>query len=524
MKSELNFKDKNIWIAGGGKSGLAAAKLLKSAGAEVFLSDMGPLNNETKVELQKIGIEFEENGHNTQAFLAKAELLVVSPAIPRDKGLFQLALAHGMAVVSEIEVAQWFRPAHQKWIGVTGTNGKSTTTHFLAQLIKQSVPKTVACGNIGLPVCEVVSSADVLVIELSSYQLETTFTAIFDASIFLNLQEDHLLRYKSLDQYFRAKWRLIGMTKAKSPVVMPISIAMRAMKCGQVFPNVSLKFLDLESDFPAFPDDQLNSEQELTTARMKIKVALENPSLAFSLYGDFEKTLHQMLPSHHKYCVSHSLNSGVQLKKSSDAFECISNSHLKDLTIQIPNPVLPGQHNATNLAASALIAYNLELCTPVQITDQWTKETSSYSHLPHRLEFCGESNQGVRFFNDSKATNLESLQVALKSFSQNVLLLLGGEPKGENFASLMGYLNSPVKKFYTFGRAASQVQSDLKLLADPAKLLKSLSMLDAAEMAFTDAEPGDIILLSPGCASFDEFKNFEHRGDTFREWTSKLVT
>ena len=215
-------------------------------------------------------------------------------------------------------------------------------------------------------------------------------------------------------------------------------------------------------------------------------------------------------------------------------------------SLAITNPVLPGVHNAFNICVGTFAALALGVARQTAL-EMWTKESSSYAHLAHRLEFCGEiKSRQILFYNDSKATNVESTLVALSSFKQNVLLLVGGEPKGESFSRLLSC--SSVARFFPFGKAHRQLCSELnssnKVHMHNELLNGHLSngnnfhdislvsstpsgahptMLQAAEAALNFAKEGSLILLSPACASFDEFRNFEHRGDIFKQWVAQQI-
>ena len=487
---------KTVWIAGAARSGVAAAKILQKNGARVFVSDAKQMDPQRKQTLLSEGIGFEENGHDPERMVAEADLLVTSPAIPLDSGLPFLALSSGIPVVSEVEVAHWFRPPGQKWIGITGTNGKSTSTHYLAQLLGESQTSVVACGNIGLPVCEVVESTKVLVIELSSYQLETTQTAKFDSSVFLNLQEDHLLRYGNMDQYLRAKWRLVQMTSGNGIALVDLEVARQSLRLG--FGTNGCKVHTF-------------SPQNLDSQNKPFSVPLD---LTVSIYGKLKDLSSSLLNCAAHHSINFSQDAGVQVKtlrqgQSKDTEEWL-----------VRSPVLPGYHNALNLLACSLIANETGMASKELCLSQWESATSTYKHLPHRLELCGTTPRQVSIYNDSKATNLESLTVALKSFPNNVLLLVGGEPKGESFESLAKFTEQPIKKCFAFGRAGEQILNDLASTSLAKETSRHSRMLDAAEACLLEAKSGDTILLSPGCASFDEFQNFEHRGDTFREWAA----
>ena len=518
-----NVQGTCFWVAGAARSGIAAALLLKQRGARVFVSDSAPISQESKVLLTNAGIAFEESTHTIADFLQSADFLVLSPAIPLCKGLALVALQNGIPILSEIEVASWCLQPSQTVVGITGTNGKSTVTHYLAQLFERAGKKAVACGNIGLPFASALAGStppEVFSLELSSYQLETTHSLRPAATVLLNLQSDHLARYQSMEQYLRAKWRLALLTSDSGVCAVDYFMLTLAVKLGLPLPACKIIVLN-------FPWPQSSQ------ARQKVLNHLGNGSqkLPISTYQQLSDI------SAARLLASTQFGSAWVEKSSSGSAKFKYVCDEKHFEHTFADPCLPGDHNLQNLGAASAAALFLGV-RPNIVFGQWESATSSYVHLPHRLEFVGgrtvqvQDMQGrtktISIVNDSKATNVESALVALKSFSQNVRLLLGGEPKGESFEPLARFFPTPVVRCYAFGAAASLVTKELEgsapLQAFPGMLAApSQQLLEAAAAALEDAVDGDVILLSPACASFDEFKNFEHRGDIFRGWALKLV-
>ena len=542
----MTHVDGPIWIAGGARSGCAAATLLKRHGYDVFLSEAGTLSQNSRDALAKARIPFEEGAHSTERFLAEASALVVSPALLLSKGLPFAAKSAGIPVFGEIEVGCWFLQGHETIIGITGTNGKSTTTAYTAQALERGGRAAVACGNIGLPFCEAVAAGyDHFALELSSYQLETTSSLPLDVGVLLNLQHDHLLRYESMSEYLKAKWRLLLLVKDSGLCMVDEPVLEEGLALGLSLPRAKVMVLCGGSKDGA-------TMRALRTARgggsssgkraLPWAAALERArTLPVSLYHD----LRRLAPS-----VTLGTNLGhawVERTKQNGlraTWTSASGSSSREITVR--EPVLPGFHNATNIlaatAACAAVGVNA-----ADLAAQWDRQTSQYVHLPHRLEFVlrAESilaqqtptaGQGateppptaakrVSVVNDSKATNVESTLVALRSFERDktgkggVRLLVGGEPKGESFLPLVPFHQAPVVKFYPFGKAAHLVADDLSNLASQNGLAPSSATLEeAADRAAADAQDDDVILLSPACASFDAFRNFEHRGEVFKAW------
>lgn len=523
----MTHVDGPIWIAGGARSGCAAATLLKRHGFDVFLSDAGALAPEVRETLSKAGIPFEEGRHDVERFLAEASALVVSPALLLSKGLPFAAKNAGLPVFGEVEVGSWFLQGHETIIGITGTNGKSTTTAYTAQALERGGRPAVACGNIGLPFCEAVAAGhEHFALELSSYQLETTYSLQPDVAVLLNLQQDHLLRYESMEEYLKAKWRLLLLVKDAGLCVVDEPVLEAGLALGLPLPRA--KVMVLQGNDAASvrhrPARTPRGGGQPGKRSLPWTAALDRArTLPVSLYHD----LRSLPPSAalgtnlgHAW-VERTKQNGLRASWTS-----ATGSSSREIIVR--DPVLPGFHNATNILA-ATVACQAVGVNPTDLTAQWDRQTSRYVHLPHRLEFVvrneNVATKRVSIVNDSKATNVESTLVALRSFDRDaagrggVRLLVGGEPKGESFLPLVPFHGAPVVRFYPFGKAAGLVADDLSTLAAEGGLAPASATLEeAAERALADALEGDVVLLSPACASFDAFRNFEHRGEVFKAW------
>jgi UDP-N-acetylmuramoylalanine--D-glutamate ligase len=524
----MNVHGKKIWVVGAARSGIAAARLLKYHGADIFVTDSNKIDAAQKKILEDLQIPFEENGHSIDRMLKDAELVVLSPSIPLDRSLPFAVKRAGIPIAGEIEVASWFLPKDSIVVGITGTNGKSTTTHYASQLFNRGGRKAVACGNIGLPLADTLlapSGFDAFIVELSSYQLETTQNLRPDVSIFLNLQNDHLARYGTMEEYLKAKWRLVMMTKSDGLTVIEENVLRRAVAAGLPLPDCRIVALCAESSL------QLQTE---ATSAAHVSTAPQCPSMLLRTlprpaYGQLKLIpLQCLLPEADISALQITSGTGTAHPEQVHLFLGSLQSGVLEEKFTIKNPVLEGYHNQLNIAAAGIAARHAGI-TLKNVCEQWEAATSLYVHLPHRLEeVCKgavlRNSRGdlkkIRAINDSKATNVESTVVAVKSFSKQVRLLLGGEPKGDLYSDLIPFLGSQICRIYPFGKAAPLICAQLSkaesYLAEP-----SVKMTDAAAKAFDDASDGDIVLLSPACASFDEFMNFEHRGDVFRSWVTE---
>lgn len=548
-RAETSLQRLNVWVGGGARSGVAVALLLHKAGAQVFVSDQGSLPPEARTALLNAGIAFEEKGHSIELFRSQAQLLVLSPAIPLNKGLAFIARQEGIPIASEIEIASWFARPTAHIVGITGTNGKSTTTNYFAQLMNRAGRSCVACGNFGHPFAAAVLDTEAYTLfslELSSYQLETTLSLRPRVSLLLNLQNDHLLRYGTLDEYLKAKWRLVLSTADDGCAVIEIGVFAHAQRIGLPLPRCQVVLLGPQVAEAWNPDTNSNNSNNSGANRSSIeKVRPPLRSKATELPSQLKDALafSQTLP-HARYSELCTLPAAAAWPETTfGEASYLWNPQGGKLSVRlvlpgkdgqpaqrwdhhITTPCLPGEHNVQNILAASAAA--LFLGAPADLVFlQWEESTSHYNHLPHRLERVGGPQalfydatgqaKKVALINDSKATNVESTLVALNSFASGVRLLLGGEPKGESFLPLARYLGKSVIRVYPFGKAGPLIAQELAAfgihLAPPSAGLK-----EAAMQALSEAQPLETVLLSPACASFDEFKNFEHRGDTFREW------
>jgi UDP-N-acetylmuramoylalanine--D-glutamate ligase len=510
-----SLKNCNVWVAGAARSGIGAARLLKEMGAKVFVSDSGIIDADNKRTLEKLKITFEEYGHSLDTFAKEADLLVLSPAILLDRGIAATARKHGIPIVSEIEVASW-KLRGQRVCGITGTNGKSTTTNYLAQLLTRASLDGEACGNIGksfsVAIHEKPSAS--FVVELSSYQLETTASLRPKCTVFLNLQNDHLARYENIDDYIKAKWRLVMLTADDGIACIDGRTLDHALRMGLPLPKATVVVLGRScsrlSKIPDVISERLNAAK----------------SLPMALYHDLRKL--------HAEHIHYAGDMGFAVAESSAKGNI--NVHFRyqqnEIKFCVETPCLPGAHNADNILAASVVAHASGVPAEI-IKEQWESATTHYVHLPHRLERIG--NDSTEFLcpngqkkklwivNDSKATNVESVIVALKSYQRPIHLLIGGDPKGESYAPLALFSKKTVATFHPFGKAGADIQSELSSLTHRNTQKAVPSLFDAAAAALEIAKDDDIILLSPACASFDEFQNFEHRGDCFRTWVQERI-
>jgi len=429
-----DFKNKKVTIFGAGKSGTASARKLVSLGALVTITEVKKeLEPKIWQELTSLGVKLELGGH-TASSIEKAEVIVLSPGVHLDLPLLEEARAKGIPIVSEIELAYWF--LSKPIIAVTGTNGKTTTTTLIGEMLKAGGKKISVAGNIGNPLVEVNDSElDYVVAEVSSYQLEAIDRFHPWISVILNLQPDHLERHHSMEEYLRQKAR--------------------------IFQNQG------KHDYLVY-----NLEDAWV-------VKMVQPAQA-KLVGFSWKRI-DFLP-------------------------------LRPEEIKIP-----GRHNLENSLAAAAVA---DLCGISQA--KVAEVLRSFPGVEHRIEYV-LTLKGVEFYNDSKATNPDSTLVALEAFpGREIVLILGGRDKGVDLGKLMQKIKERVKAAVLIGEAAAKFEEALRAVGYENFYHAGFSMEKAVKMAFSLALPKGLVLLSPACASFDMYQNFEERGKDFKSTCQKL--
>jgi len=430
-----------------GKSGVASALFLKSRGARVTVTDSKPeaeLRNEILLLLEH-GITVETGGHGDRTFRGQ-ELIVVSPGMPFDAPQLVQARALGEPVIGELELAAQFLAGPV--VAITGANGKTTTTSLAGEIVAAGKFPTLVGGNIGTPAITFVDPAKSqtwIVLEVSSFQLETIVTFRPRIAAILNITPDHLDRHKTFANYVNAKAR--------------------------IFENQQ------PGDFTV-----LNAD-DATTA------------------GLAERTRAQLIWFSRKKAVER----GAFVREAHILFRDGQREQVIMPLAEIP---LKGPHNLENVLAAVSIGA-LVGCEPAQIR----AAVRSFKAVEHRLEFVAKI-AGVDYYNDSKATNVDATIKALESFPANIHLILGGKDKGSDYTVLNELLRQRVKRVYTIGAAAAKIESQIQGAVD----IDHSETLDVAlRRARESAAAGDVVLLAPACASFDQFRNYEHRGRAFKE-------
>jgi UDP-N-acetylmuramoylalanine--D-glutamate ligase len=402
-------------VVGLARSGRAAATALAQRGVEVVATDRSP--NADAGRLGELGVELRL-GTEEEALLEGVDLVVKSPGVPAESALVTGARTRGIPVWSEVELGYRLLPDGARFIGVTGTNGKTTTTELLGAILRADGRAVEVAGNVGRALTDAAEAAEDgswLVCELSSFQLEDVHTLACDVAVLLNLEPDHLDRHGTFEAYRDAKLRIFERARAK---VVPRGFGIDGI------------------DFSA--DDPLPAE-----------------------------------------------------------------------------PLILGRHNRENAAAATAAARAAGVAD-----DAIAEALSTFAGVPHRLELVREL-RGVRWVNDSKATNTAAARRGVAAYEEPLRLILGGSLKGEDFTPFARDLPENVRSIYLVGAASDELAGALD--AAGRAFVRAGDLPTAVARAAADAEPGDVVLLSPACASYDQFANFEERGDAFRRLVQELT-
>ncbi|MFZ3588018.1 UDP-N-acetylmuramoyl-L-alanine--D-glutamate ligase [Bacillus sp. DJP31] len=449
MKNIQLYTNQNVLVVGLAKSGYAAARLLHQLGANVTVNDRLPLEkNETAQSLQDLGILVICGGHPLELVDETLHIVMKNPGIPYTNPLIQKAMLLNIPILTEIELA--YQISEAPFIGITGSNGKTTTTTLLFEMLEAGFKRPLIAGNIGTVACEVAQTADkdhYIVTELSSFQLLGVKTFRPKISVFLNLFEAHLDYHGTALEY----------GKAKANIFM----------------------------------QQTEEEFAVINAEDAEVCALASASKAQKVY--------------------------FSTRQDQPNGACVSGEYIRFLgenIVRIKDIALPGEHNIENVLAALSVAKLVGV--PNECIIQVLR---TFTGVKHRLQFVCSLNDRI-FYNDSKATNMLATSKALSSFTQPTILLAGGLDRGNDFDDLMPYMNN-VKALVVFGQTAEKLIKMAQVAG-----IKTIEHVDNVEhavpLAYELSNPHDVILLSPACASWDQHKTFEVRGDIFVEAVHRL--
>ncbi len=452
----MNVENKEILVVGFARSGLSAANFLLKRGARVTITDtkseedlkdwIAQLSTPTTLSL---------GGHKREDFLG-ADFIVLSPGVPSNLPELLTASERKIPIYSEIELA--YRFLDGKFIGVSGSNGKTTTTTLIGELFKNSGKDCVVAGNIGPPLIQWVKTPPrstslqrTFVVELSSFQLESIKKFKCDIALLLNVSPDHQDRYENFADYLRAKERI---------------------------------FLNQTSEDLAV----LNADNPFTLKMASHRTA---PVVLYSRKQDLKEGVFVH-------------NGSIQVNWGGQKQRLMPISEIR----------LKGNHNLENILAATAAGFLSGVDREVMV-----ETFRSFAGLEHRLEWVREL-QGVAFYNDSKATNMDSASRALQAFTEPLLVIMGGKDKGADFEVLRPWVAEKVKLLVLLGAASDKISQSLGSIV---ATRRAKDMKEAVELAYENALPGDTVLLSPGCTSFDMFDDFEHRGKVFKEMVNQLT-
>jgi len=454
MKLELH--DKKVLVLGLGDTGLSALRWLHRQGAHLSVADTRetpPGVAMLKAELPSVKLH---TGPFAEAVFNDTEMIVISPGVAMAEPKVQAAIKRGVPVVGDVELFAQYKPASAKVIAITGANGKSTVTTLVGEMCKAAGLKTVVAGNIGLPVLETLNGdvPDVYVLELSSFQLETTSSLNADAATVLNISADHMDRYDGLDDYAQAKARVF-FGKGVQVLNRQDAYSMRMAIQGHTVVTFGLDEVENNSDFGLARQANI-----------------------------------------------------IQLMRGSKAL--LPTTEMK----------IAGLHNAMNALAA------MALCEAIGVPQvAMLKGLREYKGLPHRVEWVADIGN-IAFYDDSKGTNVGATYAALQGLvgpndRKKIVLIAGGDGKGQDFSPLADIVEKNARAVVLIGHDAPIIETALS--GTKVDLITAQSMEAAVKTAFGLARAGDVVLLSPACASFDMFRNYVHRAEVFVKSVEALV-
>tara|TARA_B110000902_G_scaffold43823_3_gene48660 strand:+ start:44057 stop:45424 length:1368 start_codon:yes stop_codon:yes gene_type:complete len=450
----MKIESGHIVILGAGDSGVGAAVLAKKMGWTVFVSDFGSINEKFKAAIIHLGVKWEEGMHTMEELL-KADLVVKSPGIPNTAAPVKALKEAGIKVVSEIEFAGFYNEA--KTICITGSNGKTTTAMLTYHILKNAGLNVGLAGNIGKSFAKQVAEKtfDWYVLELSSFQLDDMYEFKADIAMLMNITPDHLDRYEyKMENYARSKMRIVQNQTAEDWFIYN------------------------------YDDPIIKQQIESRTppkAAAKIIHARQAP---FSLKEEIEV--------------------GGYLEKKQ-----LTININKQFTMSIHDLALKGKHNAQNSLASGIASRILE------IRKESVRESlGDFVNVEHRLEFVAKVH-GIEFINDSKATNINSTWFALESMDKPTVWIVGGVDKGNDYSELTQLVDEKVKSIVCLGKDNSKIIEAFS--GCNIEIYEACSAMEAVAYGYRLAKKDETVLLSPACASFDLFENYEERGNEFKK-------
>ena len=451
----MELKGKKVLVVGLGKSGLAAALFLRHRGAQVTVSDVRSAEALAKdiPALLDEGIMVETGGHGLLTF-RRQDLIVVSPGVPLNTPELAQVKSFGLPVIGELELAARFLKG--RTLAITGSNGKTTTTALVGEILQKAGMPTLVGGNIGVPVVELIDqSTDETwsVLEVSSFQLESTERFHPRIAVILNITPDHLDRHGSFENYALAKERIFAAQD--------------------------------ESDVVVLNADNARAAQAAVRSVGKV----------------------------YFFSAEHSVMQGAWVEDGLLVYRAGKDEPREEI-MPLSGIPLQGAHNVENVLAAVCASRQAGVSR-----EQIRSGVEAFKAVEHRLEFVAQVD-GVDFYNDSKATNVDATAKAVASFSSGIHLILGGKDKDSDYRQLAELLRARVRAIYTIGSAATKIENQLRGVVP---ILSSETLDNAVNAAASAARPGEVVLLAPACSSFDQFENYEQRGRVFKELVSQRL-
>lgn len=472
-----------VVVVGAARSGVAAAHLLAARGADVVLTDLRPTLAEESA-LREAGVRLELGGHRVETFTA-ADLIVLSPGVPLTQPDIAAALAAGVPLIGEMELAsRWLRG---RIVAITGTKGKSTTTTLIGRMLEAGGVKTMVGGNIGVPLSAQVDASTpdtVHVVEASSFQLETTESFHPTVAVLLNFSPDHLDHHASVEEYGDAKARIFANQTERDWVVINVDDAeavrlsahARARRVAISASGAAGASVVIEGG----PIEGAGTEGAAVEGTPIEGVATEGAAIV-------------------------ARHAGVAAGASAGTRRTL---------VPLRAVKLLGRHLLADVVAAAAVADILGV-TP----EAMTRAVEGFTGLEHALEPVTEI-AGIRFVNDSKATNVEAAERAIESFDRDLAVIIGGRYKGGDFGRLRAPLRARGASVIALGEAAPRVRA---ALGDTVRVRDAASLDEAVRMGFASVKPGGTVLLAPACSSFDMFRDYAERGRRFKEAVAALA-
>ncbi len=460
----MDLSGKKVSVIGAAKSGIAAAELLRNAGADVLLSDFGRIDESDVLRLEHKKITVEQEGHSERVY--DVDLCVISPGIPPSAHVVKTLESKGVQIVSEIEIASRFCKA--RVVGITGTDGKTTTSTLIHRILEadglRNGYRSFSVGNIGVPFSSLATEMtprDVAVVELSSYQLERCFTFRPDVAVITNITPDHLSRYEGdIYRYAAAKFRIYANQGEADTLIY-----------NEDDPLLREHFAGWEFPFSIVPFGLEPAPRGGVDRRV---VLLDGESVVVRTSTGKEEVI--------------------------EVSEFLKNS-------------FRGRHNISNVLAAVAAARALGIASEVV-----RSVLREFKGVEHRQEFV-MTVDGASWVNDSKATNINAMRQALEAVPGSCVLIAGGQDKGNDYSSIAGLVREKVSLIIAMGESKGKITAAFEGIA-PVKEAGSLA--DAVSIAHEASVSGETVLFSPGCASFDMFENFEDRGAKFKQCVHQL--